>query len=103
LEGASALESVSSLACTGCDARYAVRGGIPVLLDEPTRREADAHAAKEDTVAYHAARHVAPANMEYYDYCCADLMARVPARKYTRVVELMCGGAELSRRATHLA
>jgi SAM-dependent methyltransferase len=92
----------SRLACTGCGATYDVERGIPILLDGLARAEAEAHAAKEDTAGYHAARHVAPANIAYYDYWCDDLFGRVPKRRYDRVVELMCGGAELSRRAAWL-
>lgn len=93
------LSKASSLRCSKCKTSFGVEGGIPVLLDDATRREAEEHAQKEDTNGYHAARHVAPANVEYYDYWCDDLLRRIPQRKYTRVVELMCGGAELSRRA----
>lgn len=102
LEKVDDLAAAKEIACAGCAARFDVKGGIPILLDAETRRHAEEHAAKEDYAGYHAARHVAPANMEYYDYWCSDLLARIPSRKYGRVIELMCGGAELSRRARAL-
>jgi SAM-dependent methyltransferase len=96
------LPAASQVNCTGCGASYDVVSGIPVLLDEATRKAAAEHDAHEDTDAYHAARHSAPANIEYYDFWCQDLLNRIPPRSYDRVVELMCGGAELSRRARDL-
>lgn len=102
LETVSDVTNASGVSCTKCSARYVIEKGIPVLLDEDTRREAEAHAAKEDTSGYHAARHVAPANMQYYDYWVDDLLRRIPARRYGRVIELMAGGAEVSRRARAL-
>lgn len=102
LEKVSDLAAASGVKCTSCTMRYGVEDGIAVLLDEATRRDAEAHAAKEDTSGYHAARHVAPANMQYYDYWVDDLLRRMPQRPYERVVELMAGGAEVSRRARGL-
>jgi|GEM_PF-4877805 len=102
LEGAADLDAAREVACPRCETRYAVEKGIPILLDAATRKEAEAHAAKEDFSGYHAARHVAPANVQYYDYWVSDLLARIPWRPYTRVVELMAGGAEVSRRARAL-
>jgi SAM-dependent methyltransferase len=102
LERAEDLGRATHLSCIACSAEYAVDEGIPVLLDAETRREAEAHAAKEDTRVYHAARHDAPANVQYYDYWVDDLLRRVPSRRYRRAVELMAGGAELSRRAREL-
>lgn len=105
LEAVKSLEAVDGIACTKCKTRYGVKDGIPVLLEESVRVAAEAHTKEEDTEGYHAARHVSPANMEYYDYWCSDLLRRIPpapAGRPRRVIELMCGGAELSRRATEL-
>lgn len=102
LAGATDLDAVRELRCTGCSAVYAVEEGIPILLDDATRKMAEEHAAKEDFAGYHAARHVAPSNIEYYDYWVDDLLRRVPGRRYERVIELMAGGAEVSRRAKSL-
>jgi SAM-dependent methyltransferase len=95
-------EGEGELRCAACNARYEVKDGIPILLDEATRRWAEEHAAKEDFAGYHAARHVAPANIQYYDYWVDDLLRRIPGKKHERVVELMAGGAEVSRRARSL-
>ena len=40
--------------------------------------------------------------MQYYDYWVDDLLRRAPSRPYKRVIELMAGGAEVSRRARGL-
>jgi SAM-dependent methyltransferase len=102
LETVSDLTKADRVACASCKTSYDVESGIPILLGDEDRRSAEEHAAKEDFAGYHAARHAAPANMHYYDYWCDDLLGRIPAREYGRVIELMCGGAELSRRARSL-
>lgn len=103
LDGGADLRKAAAVTCTGCKTSYDVKNEIPILLDPATRKEAEEHAEKEDTDAYHAARHVAPANIQYYDFWCQDLLRRIPDRKYERVVELMAGGAEMSRRARSIA
>lgn len=88
--------------CGTCHSAFPIESGIPVLLAAAGRAEAAAHAERDSSEGYHQARHGAPSNIQYYDFWCEDMLRRLPARPFARVVELMAGGAELSRRARSL-
>jgi SAM-dependent methyltransferase len=96
------LPTLRRVTCRSCATVFPVDAGIPALLDATGRVEADAAARAQSVESYHAARHASPCNIQYYDFWCGDLLARLPDRPFRRVVELMAGGAELSRRARTL-
>ena len=102
LKQAASLQDAREIACGRCPASFPVEAGIPILLDARERQEAASHAETDSSPGYHQARHGAPSNIQYYDFWCQDMLRRLPGRRYTRVVELMAGGAELSRRARDL-
>jgi SAM-dependent methyltransferase len=99
LDSREPLLTIQRIACGSCGTDFPVDAGIPTLLDAAGRAEADVVAREGSVESYHAARHVSPCNIQYYDFWCGDLLARLPDRPFRRVVELMAGGAELSRRA----
>jgi SAM-dependent methyltransferase len=103
LDSPEPLASIGRMSCRACGTGFPVEGGIPALLDAAGRAEADVVAGEESVEGYHAARHASPCNIQYYDFWCEDLLARLPDRPFRRIVELMAGGAELSRRARSLA
>ena len=92
------------LECTACHHVFESRKGLPILLDEEglkaCHEDIEHHGAV--TPVYHNARHRSPCTMEYLDYWCSQQLGMLPQRQYGRVVELMAGGSELSRRAADL-
>jgi ubiquinone/menaquinone biosynthesis C-methylase UbiE/uncharacterized protein YbaR (Trm112 family) len=100
--GRATLDDISELRCSACGTAFPVDDGIPILLDDHGRELFRHQEGHDVTEGYQRARHGSPVNMQYYDYWCSDLRGRLPQRPYRRVVELMAGGAEMSRRARDL-
>jgi SAM-dependent methyltransferase len=100
------LDTGSELECAACHVRFAVQGGIPILLDDEGKKLFAHEEATDTTDSYQKARHESSVNIQYYDYWCEDLYARLEqarnGKPIRRVVELMCGGAEMARRAKGL-
>lgn len=91
-----------AISCRACARVFPVRAGIVELLDDDGLAAADSVARDTGTSGYHAARHLSPCGEQYYDYWCGDILGRLPQGRFERVIEIMAGGAELSRRASGL-
>lgn len=102
LGGRVPLDELDELRCASCAVSFPVKAGIPILLDAEGKKLFDHEEAHDTTDSYQKARHESPANIQYYDYWCADLFSLLPSRPYKHVVELMAGGAEMARRAKQL-
>ena len=85
--------------CPACGADYPKRAGVDVFLSEEEWRECRAHLDGEREVLrkYEDARRSVPVTVAYYDWWVEELLAEAPNAKGP-LVELMCGGAEISRR-----
>jgi len=86
--------------CTACPATYPKRAGIDVFLSDHEWRECRAHLDEEREILreYEAVRRTVPATVAYYDWWVGELFKEIPASAQGLLVELMCGGAEISRR-----
>jgi SAM-dependent methyltransferase len=97
-----ALQSTAGtgMRCLACGADFPVRARVPVLLSDDEWRACRAHLDDEAAVrdAYARARREAPITVRYFDWWVGRMLAEIPAHLSGPFVELMCGGAEVSRR-----
>ena len=86
--------------CPACPASFPRRGGVDVFLtDEEWQACLDQARAERDALdSYRRARRQSPLNTFYYDRWVARLLRLVPPACRDRVLELMCGEAEICRR-----
>jgi SAM-dependent methyltransferase len=88
------------LSCAPCGSLYPVRSGVPVFLSPGDYADCLARLERERPVwePYAAARRRSALTRLYYDWWVAEMFREVPATARGPILELMCGGAEISRR-----
>lgn len=88
------------MGCQGCGQTFARHAGIPVFLSPEKYAECLATSGPRTMVLtrYAAARRQAEMTRLYYDWWVEEMLREVPADITGPMVELMCGGAEISRR-----
>ena len=90
----------AALHCDACGADFPRRAEVPVLLNEDEWRHCRAHLDEEVVAraAYAQARRSAPLTVRYFDWWVGRMLEEIPSALEGLFVELMCGGAEVSRR-----